>query len=374
MLLHLFWVCLLAEKGGEKGLVIVDGVLVQSTLPSKSLLERRFDEVYRDTRVGDKFVSLVRGYFLNRLGVLARKYYCEVLPKFAVRIAEGLYLVPMARLVDFEGEVEKLRGLYEKYERELRDFFLHGKVPEDVSKRAHLHEEYKELVLDYIARLTGEEKVEVEVPSITDRVRIRLFPLRIDPSLWEKHVDESLRRRKAELVRRLEEDLERARREAVQTAQAEIKRRILELNASVVKALSQLKRRGRIHKATGKKLSRMLKEIRESNLFRDPEISRMVEAYEGLTRAIESEAAGERVEERPAKFIKEIGKVGEVEVKTEEKEEMLQVDDYRDVFRELAESVNVKLETKKAEIIPELQEVDREFVEALGKLTEAISI
>ena len=362
------------KGSNSKELIVVNGVLIQSTLPSKALLEKRFEEIYKDVRVGDKFISLVRGYFLNRLSILARKYYCEILPRFAVRIADGLYLVPMEKIVDLEKEIDNLRGLYEDYEKKLKAFFYQGIIPDDVRKNAKFYEEYKEIVLDYIQSISKEKQVKLELPSIVDRVKINLFPLKIDPALWKNYVDEELKERERELIRKLEEDLERARREAIQTAQADIKKRLLDLNQTIIKALNQLKRKKRIAAPTRSKLNRILEELRASNLFGDPEIDRLIKAYEGLARSIE-EGTGEKPKEEKAVIIDEIEKVASLEAPKEEhkKENEQSLEDYAEVFRDLAKTINVKLKDQSETITSELQEVDKKFAEALGKLTEAIA-
>ena len=356
-----------------KELIVVNGVLIQSSLPSKALLEKRFDEIYKNTRVGDKIISLVRGYFLNRLGILSKKYYCDILPRYAVRIADGIYLVPMEKIVDLEREIDELRRLYEDYERKLRDFFYKGIIPSDVRKNAKFYKGYRDVVTDYIKRIS-KGRVKVELPSISDRVKINFYPLRIDPTLWENYVSDKLKRKERELVKRLEEDLERARREAVQTAQADIKKKLLDLNRMIIKALGQLRRKGRIEARTRAKLSRVLEGLRGSNLFGDPEIDRLIKAYEGLTEAIERESEKKRSKEEKVTVIEEIGKAAAVEMPREEKEEERQeLDDYADVFKELADAISIKLKDQSDTMISELQEVDEEFADALRKLTEAIA-
>ena len=363
----------ITKSPNSKELIVVNGVLIQSTLPSKALLEKRFDEIYKDVRVGDKFVSLVRGWFLNRLSVLARKYYCEILPRYAVRIADGLYLVPMEKLVNLEREIDDLRRLYEDYEKKLKDFFYHGEIPDDVRRNAKFYEGYKDIVLEYIRRVSKDKNVKIELPSIVDRVKINLFPLRIDPTLWKNYVDEELQRREQELIRKLEEDLERARREAIQTAQADIKKRLLELNRTIIKALNQLKGKKRVSKATRDKISRMLEDLRSSNLFDDPEIDGLIKAYEGLAESIakgseEEQLTGETV------VIEEIGKAASIEKPREEEKEKVgeKMAGYVEVFKDFADTIGSRLKAEES-MIDELKEVDKKFVEALGKLSEAIS-
>ena len=355
----------------RKELIVVQGVVINSRLPSPALLERRFEEIYRQVDVGRKVIRLVRGYFLNRLSSLARKYYCEILPKYAVRIADGLYIVPMEKLVDLEREIDELKRLYRDYEEKLKAFFYRGEIPTDVKRNAKFYEEYKDIVLDYIKRLSN-GKVEIELPNIVERVRINLYPLKIDPNLWKSYVSDELKKREHDLIKKLEEDIERARREAVQTAQADIKKRLLELNEAAVKALNQLKKRRKVNQATRNKIVRMLDELKKSNLFSDPEIDGLIRAYEGLSKAIE-EASLKPVKEEEVKVIEEIGKAASIETEEkheEKKEEKLA--DYVEVFKDFANAIDTRLKTEEP-IIDELKEVDKEFVEALGKLSEAIA-
>ena len=363
-----------SDAGEEKReLIVVQGVVINSRLPSPALLERRFEEIYRQVDVGKKVIRLVRGYFLNRLSSLARKYYCEILPRYAVRIADGLYIVPMGKLVDLEREISELKRLYADYEEKLKAFFYRGEIPTDVKRNAKFYEEYKDIVLDYIKRLSN-GKVEIELPNIVERVRINLYPLKIDPELWRSYVSDELREKESRLLKQLEEDIERARREAVQTAQADIKKRLLELNQAAIKALNQLKKRKRVNPATRNKIVRMLDELKKSNLFSDPEIDGLIRAYEGLSRAIE-EASEKTSREEKVKVIEEIGRIASVtraEEKPEEEKREEKLADYVEVFRDFADAIGSRLKAEEP-VIGELKEVDKEFVEALGKLSEAIA-
>lgn len=355
----------------------MDGFLVHSTLPSKALLERHFDEIYKKILVGKKALRVVKGYFRNKMGTLSRRFYNQILPQFSVRIAEGLYLVPFEKALDFQREKNTLLEDYGQYEKELNDFLVHGIIPEGVSKRAEFYPEYTDLIREYIASLSEKEKIELQTPDITSRVRIGLIPLRLDPTLFEEYVEKEARERRSEMMKRVEEEIEDFRNEQVQTAQAEIKKKLMEVNQAAIRALHQLREKGRVDKRTGWSLERKIDALKGTNLFKDPEVARLLDAYRGLAGAIETAEkpeAPKEVAEKPKKVVKALEKVAEAEeTKKPGMKEEAKPKDYAPVFQRFAEAMQKRLKTKKEELVPELQEADSELVDALGRLAEAIA-
>ena len=178
------------EKHGvevmDKEAVAVKGFLVLSTLPSKALLDKTLPEEFKNTRIGTKFVKVVRGYFYNKLGSLSRKFYKSILEKHAVYAGFG-YIVPAHRIQMFIREVDELRKEYEEFERQLKEFLTEGKVPDDVSDRAVIDTDYVELVREYLKDYGIDE---IDVPKISERVRIRLVPFSVDMSMVEEYLEE----------------------------------------------------------------------------------------------------------------------------------------------------------------------------------------
>jgi len=72
----------------------VNGFLVISSLPSKAPLEKSLPKFFEDVRIGLEVIRVIQGYFHNRLGVLARKFYNEILPRYTIKTVFGYILLP----------------------------------------------------------------------------------------------------------------------------------------------------------------------------------------------------------------------------------------------------------------------------------------
>jgi len=171
--------------------VMVKGFLVVSTLPSKALLDKILPKEYKDIRIGSEVIQIVRGYFYNKLGVLSRKFYNDILQKHGVWAGFG-YIIPAHRVYAFIRDVEELREAYKRFEEELRAFLERGEIPEDkrekVEKgRVNIDPEYLEIVREYLAE---HGITEIRVPDIVDRVKIRLIPFSIDIKMVEEYLED----------------------------------------------------------------------------------------------------------------------------------------------------------------------------------------
>jgi hypothetical protein len=226
----------------EKERVIVRGFLVVSSLPSKALLDTHLPEIFRDVKVGRKEIKLVTGYFYNKLGSLSRKFYNEILAEYAVDAGFG-YIVPFDKAPEFLAEVDKLRKEYEVYEKQLKDFLLYGRVPEELSKRrrAKFDVEYVKLVKEYLSIVkqgfTEEEwRRRVESINIAGRVRINLIPFSLDYSIIEEYIDK-------EAKVRIEREIESIKSEIVQSVKRTIAEKARELiNRAIKLAETQFRR------------------------------------------------------------------------------------------------------------------------------------
>jgi len=335
-------------------------------LPSKALLSRSFNEVYREVVVGKKVINVVRGYFLNQLGHHSAWFYRE-LNRISIRIGTGLYLVPFERLGELEGLRRELMGRYEQYQEELRGFLLEGRIPEKAVKGGRerkFYTEYMDVVRDYLRKL-GDSGI-VMVPDIVGRVRIRLLPLRLDPVLWRELVEEEVRERREELLKMLEEEVERMRREAVESIKAEVRGELLELNRLVVKAIGQLRRRRWISDALRRRMLEALDHVEGDLIIDDPEMSRIIEAYRGLMGAMERRIPPtmKEVADKPLVPPEEM-ELEEVEVPKVRRRE---VEDYAEVFEVLASSEMRRIEEEGEEAL----DVDRRLLEALEGLSEVL--
>jgi hypothetical protein len=198
------------ELGGE-----VSGFLVISSLPSKALLERSLPKFFEDTKIGLEVIRLLQGYFYNRLGVLARKFYNEILPRYTIKTVFG-YVLPPEFLNEFTRKVEALRKEYEGYEQDLRDFLFNGKIPDGCSDKAKFYPEYLEIVKRYL------QTEKIEVPEIASRVRVDIIPFVISKRIVEAIAGEELQRQTERLI-------SETKREIFESIQREIEEQLKDI-------------------------------------------------------------------------------------------------------------------------------------------------
>jgi len=203
--------------------VIINGFLVISRLPSKALLDTSLPEIFKDTKIGKKEIRLVMGYFYNKLGTFARKFYTQILPKYAIDAGFG-YIVPKENVSGFLEEVEMLKSEYREYEQQLKDFLLNGKIPEGLDRRSKIDPEYTEIVMEFLRNHGKEDEVreKIENLDIAGRVRIDLLPFSVDMSILEEYVDEKVKSM-------LEQKLYEIRSEMIENARKQLSKRIRDL-------------------------------------------------------------------------------------------------------------------------------------------------
>ena len=200
--------------------VVIKGLLVISSLPSKALLENVIPKEFKSERIGREVIQVVRGYFYNKLGTLSRKFYNEILKKYGVFAGFG-YIIPSYNLPAFITEVEKLRNEYKLFEEELRNFIEKGEVPGRLKEKAEkgrvrIDTEYINIVKEYL-EACGIDKI--TVPDIADRVKIRLIPFSIDIDLIKEYLED----RTLDSVKR---ELDTVREEMVQHISKQFEERI----------------------------------------------------------------------------------------------------------------------------------------------------
>jgi hypothetical protein len=220
------------ELGGE-----ISGFLVISSLPSKALLERSLPKFFEDVKIGLEIIRLIQGYFYNRLGVLSRKFYNEILPRYTIKTVFG-YVLPPEFLNEFTREVEALRKEYEKYEQDLKDFLFNGKIPDGCSDKAKFYPEYLEIVKRYL------QTEKIEVPEIASRVRVDVIPFVISKRIVEAIAGEELQRQTEKLISETKKEiLESIQREIEEQLKSILQRlkeyRTKKINHFTIKALKR---------------------------------------------------------------------------------------------------------------------------------------
>jgi len=216
----------------ERERVLVKGFLVVHNLPSKSLLTTRLSEIFKETRIGQKIIKIVNGYFYNRLGVLSRDYY-EILHKYATDVGFG-YIIPTDVAPHFLREVDFMRRRYEIYEQWLKKFLISGEVPPELAenKRVVIDYEYVKLVKEYLHQHNISEedwKKIVNDIHIADRFYVRLIPFSIDYSLLQEYVDEKAKQRVEDEINKLKEEIGKGVREKILSEAKKLLARIEQL-------------------------------------------------------------------------------------------------------------------------------------------------
>mgnify|MGYP000279969703 CR=1 FL=1 len=249
------------SKVEEKPRILINGFLVISRLPSKALLDTHLPEIFRDVKIGTKQIKLAMGYFYNKLGTLSRKFYCQILPRFAVDAGFG-YIVPKSKVSEFLSEVEMLKKEYEVFEKQLKEFLLHGRVPPEVeaNKRAKVYKEYLDIVMEYLRQHGKDRDVreKIENLSIVDRVQIRLLPFAVDYRIVEEFVDEKVKEKIAR-------ELESFRRDMAEAVKEQIRRKAREI-IERVKKYAETEIRKELLESLKKDVEAMEKEVEELGL------------------------------------------------------------------------------------------------------------
>jgi hypothetical protein len=163
---------------------------------------------------------------------------------------------------------------YQEYEKQLKEFLLYGKIPENIDKRAKIDVEYTGLVLEYLEKhgISKEElRRRLENLHISERVVIRLVPFSIDRRIVEEFIDEDIRKR-------IEKEIENVRKEIVEVIKSKVK--------DIVEKLRKLAET-EIKKEMLKSISTEIEEI--MNEARSLGITEGLEVLESLKERISSE-------------------------------------------------------------------------------------
>ena len=261
-----------------KEAVIVKGFLVVSSLPSKALLDKILPKEYKQKRIGSVVIQIVRGYFYNKLGVLSRKFYNDILQKHGVWAGFG-YIIPAHRVYQFIRDVEELREAYKKFEEELRAFLERGEIPEDKREKVeqgkvNIDPEYLEIVREYLAE---HGITEIRVPNISERVKIRLIPFSIDIKMVEEYLEDKA-------IQSVQRELEAVRQEMFKNLKEQLEEKI----NSIFERLKNYEK-----KKMTKNVLRKLKEDIDYVLKTADELGLRIERAEILRRAVETIEEGE---------------------------------------------------------------------------------
>ena len=256
-----------------KEAVIVKGFLVVSSLPSKALLDEILPKQYKGERIGSEVIQIVRGYFYNKLGVLSKKFYKKILQKHGVWAGFG-YIIPAHRVHQFIKDVGELREEYQKFEEELKNFLEKGEIPEDklekVEKgRVKIDVEYLDIVREYLAEHGIED---IDVPKISERVKIRLIPFSIDVKMVEEYLEDKA-------IQDVQKELEAVKMEMFENLKEQLEEKV----KSIFERIESYEK-----KKISKKVLKKLKEDIDYVIKTADELGVRVERVEVLKRTVEA--------------------------------------------------------------------------------------
>lgn len=275
-----------------------------SRLPSKALLDTTLPEIFKDVKIGKKEIKLVTGYFYNKLGSLSRKFYTEILPKYAINVGFG-YIVPKENVPGFLKAVDQLKKEYAKFERQLKTFLLTGEVPPEVkaNSRAKVEPEYLKVVREYLEKVGAWEKAKKAIMklNIVERVMINLLPFAIDMSILEEYIDEKVRRR-------VEQELYEVRKRMVTAVEQQLKKRLRNIIENLEKYAKQQFIINPMHRRQLKKALRETEKIAVEFGIELPELKIVKEMLELPPAELGRKLLKEKTSGRLKALVEELGR------------------------------------------------------------------
>lgn len=207
------------EEGKEK--VIVEGVVLAVTLPSEALLEKTIREIYKKVVGIRKDIETAPTKYLNRFKTLRKKFYCSILPKYAVKIGPW-YLLPTQNIPAFQDAKNKFVQEYAGLEKQLLEFAKEGNHYTDILKELNLSP---------------------RTPALTERVHIRMIPLSLSQEFFTDFLEERTKRQikeidseKQQLLQQAQDEMEKVRKEMIETAIDDLNTRLEELMRKLAEA------------------------------------------------------------------------------------------------------------------------------------------
>lgn len=274
------------EEGGKtkaKTRAKPKAYIVRAHLPSKAILIKRFPEIFKNTRVGERNIKLISGYFINKLGHLSAKFYRKLKEECIEIPVEGksLYVLPPHRAASFYAWVKEFRDEYVRLEEQLRGFITTGRIPEGVRKDAKFEKDYIATVQEYLAK--EGENIRFNVPEIASRVSIAFEEWKPDDALFRVFEAEKYAELE-EKVKLKENEIERKAREKEQRLLKELEREVREREREMVK--EAYRRVEKKVQGVVREIERVLKSADKPTRRRIAYLISAIEAAENLANSI----------------------------------------------------------------------------------------
>lgn len=263
--------------------------LVALHLPSMQRIAESLPKLIEDERAGTENIWVVKGYFKNKLQYLNEKAR-TILLRHAARVGMGWYLTSERGLERLISEIDELRETeYKKYERDLANFLLHGKIPDELKGRddVKLYEEYTELVKRYLEQ----NGVELTPPRIADGVTLDVLPLALDSKTIERVASERVKVEASKMLEKLSRDFIK-----------DIERRFEELSKKLKRARSIMHVK-QTREAIKKEIEALQSLCADMGMKVPPELLRSIERFEKEYEKFVDDVVEERVKSARAQAV-----------------------------------------------------------------------
>ena len=163
------------------------GFLAIFNLPSEELFKVMLPEIFEGRLVGERKIRIITKYFVNRLKRIKAKFKRN-LESFSVSFGIGnmkIYIIEAKNVIKLMRLVEIIKSDLSELQRQIREFIIEGRVPEELRKRnVNIQEDYIATVRRYLERCGIPWSIvvrRVEAINLPDRVRVMLAGFTLDP-------------------------------------------------------------------------------------------------------------------------------------------------------------------------------------------------
>ena len=198
----------------QGGPIVLKGCFLSISLPSESLMKRRFTDEEEIIDEITKEFNLIPQRFISRFATLRSKVYEKILPLHTLKLqrtrARNVYLLPLTETPAF---LEKMRGIQAEF----------GELQEAINE----YLESKEERLRRIQRYTDKKGISnvLRCPDLASRVHWSLTPVQLSHSFFEDFLAEE----EQQAVAVLREELERSRSDVIAKSVGDLQERLGEL-------------------------------------------------------------------------------------------------------------------------------------------------
>ena len=202
------------ENDSTQGPIVLKGCFLSISLPSESLMKRRFTDEEEIIDEITKEFNLIPQRFISRFATLRSDVYEKILPLHTLKLqrtrARNVYLLPLNETPAFLEKMRGVQGEFSELQEEI-DGYLEGK--EERFRRVQRYTDKKGLSNVF------------RCPDLPGRVHWELTPVQLSHSFFEDFLAEEEQR----AVAVLREELERSRSDVIAKSVGDLQVRLGEL-------------------------------------------------------------------------------------------------------------------------------------------------